>query len=284
VSRFLVTGAGGFLGRHVVEVLRGRGLVVEAAGHGADRSIDFRIAEDVLALVDSLRPTHVVHLAGTSTLAELRRDPQGGNYNVVQPAVNVLDALADIGGARLVLVSPCDVYGRASRIPTDEQSALAPACLYGAARAAVEYMSRAYVGRGVAPVVARVFSFTGPGQDRRWPLGDVAARAARGEVARLGDPEVRRDMSDVRDIATGLVLLAEQGAPGEAYNLCSGAARSMRAMAEEVARAPVEQDPTLAQPGIVPVFLGSASKAEALGWRRVHALSETLADLRASYL
>jgi GDP-4-dehydro-6-deoxy-D-mannose reductase len=91
-------------------------------------------------------------------------------------------------------------------------------------------------------------------------------------------------MSDVRDIATGLVLLAEQGAPGEAYNLCSGAARSMRAMAEEVARGPVEQDLTLAQPGIVPVFLGSASKAEALGWRRVHALSETLADLRASYL
>ncbi|MFN7146517.1 MAG: NAD-dependent epimerase/dehydratase family protein, partial [Myxococcota bacterium] len=193
----LVTGAGGYVGRRLVEALAARGADVVGAGHGADLSVDFRMAEDVAALVEETRPAVVHHLAGTSTLAELQRDPQGGNQNVVQPALNVLEAVANAGGGRVVLVSPCEVYGRANRLPIDERCPLAPVDLYGAARASVEYMARAYAARGVEIVVARAFHFTGPAQDRRWPLADAAARAARGEPVRLGDAEARRDVSDV---------------------------------------------------------------------------------------
>lgn len=282
----LVTGAAGFAGTHLVAALRAAGRDVVGAGHGCDRSVDFRLAEDVAELVAEVRPSAVIHLAGTSTLEELLRDPHGGNYNVVQPAVNVLEAVAtNAVGARVVLCSPCEVYGRASRLPTDEGSPLAPADLYGAARAAVEFMSRSYAARGVPVVVARAFHFTGPGQDRRSPLGDLAARAVRGEPLVAGNLELRRDYSDVRDIVAGLVLLADEGRPGEAYNLCSGSTRSMRELAEKLVGPDVEitLDPARIRAGEPAVFLGSPARAEALGWRRRWDLEQTLADLRASY-
>ncbi|MFN7144818.1 MAG: hypothetical protein ACK4YP_13660, partial [Myxococcota bacterium] len=89
-------------------------------------------------------------------------------------------------------------------------------------------------------------------------------------------------VSDVRDIVDGLVLLGERGVAGEAYNLCAGTARSLRALVEALGGV-VEEDPALARPGTVPVFLGTAAKAEALGWTRRYALEVTLAELRASY-
>ncbi len=282
----LVTGAGGFAGRHLVAALEEEGREVVSAGHATDRSVDFRVAEHVRELIEEVRPSVVFHLAGTSTLAELLRDPQGGNYNVVQPAVNLLEAVAEAApGARVVLCSPCEVYGRASRLPTDERSPLAPLDLYGAARAAVEFIVRSYAGRGVSVVIARAFHFTGPGQDRRSPLGDLAARVARHEPLRVGNLALRRDYSDVRDIVRGLVLLAERGEPGEAYNLCSGATRSMRELAGKLAGegAILTEDPTLSHPGEAPVYLGSPARAEALGWRRRWELDRTLADLLASY-
>jgi GDP-4-dehydro-6-deoxy-D-mannose reductase len=283
VSRVLVTGAAGFAGRHLVAHLRARGDDVVAAGHGAEVSIDFRMAGDVAALVAEVAPDIVYHLAGTSSLAEMLRDPAGGHYNIVQPAVHVLEAAATRAPAtRVLLVSTCHVYGRAARLPTDEACPLHPTDLYGAARAAVEYITDNYRQRGVPIVVARAFHHTGPGQDRRFALGDWAARGG-GEVT-VGNLEVRRDYSDVRDVVAGYRLLAEVGVPGEAYNLCSGAARSMRALFGLLlgpdAR-PVE-DPARVRTNEVPVFLGSPARAEALGWRRAFSIERTLADLKAS--
>ncbi|MDP2311397.1 MAG: NAD-dependent epimerase/dehydratase family protein [Pseudomonadota bacterium] len=282
----LVTGAAGFAGQALVAALRADGREVVGAGHATDASVDFRITEDVLALVDEVRPSLVFHLAGTSTLREMLRDPHGGNYNVVQPAVNLMEALARVApGTRLVLCSPCEVYGRAARLPTDERSPLAPVDVYGAARAAVEYMSRSYAQRDVPVIVARAFHFTGPGQDRRWPLADLVARAALGEPLEVGNPELRRDYSDVRDIVRGLAVLGDRGEPGEAYNLCSGSTRSLRDLAAQALGegAELTLNPDLAIATEVPVFLGSPARAEALGWRREWTLERTLADLRASY-
>ncbi|MFZ5482170.1 MAG: NAD-dependent epimerase/dehydratase family protein [Myxococcota bacterium] len=250
--RALVTGAAGFAGRHLVAHLRARGDDVVEAGHACEESVDFRIAEDVAALTRRASPEVVFHLAGTSDPAEFARDVASAHLNVVQPAVNLLEALAFHGkGARLVLVTGWQVYGRPPRLPLDETCPVQPADLFGTAKGAVEFIARGYRQRGVDYVVARPFHHLGPG---RRPLS--------------GDPAARRDLTDVRDVVAGYVLLAERGVAGEAYNLCSGRA---------VALADVPHVPAPSKEP--PVLLGSPAKAEALGWVRRFALEETLASL-----
>jgi GDP-4-dehydro-6-deoxy-D-mannose reductase len=283
----IVTGANGFAGRHLVQHLRDRGDTVIAAGHGAEVEIDLRFVEDVKSLVAQAQPDVIFHLAGTSSVTEVQRDPVSGNQNVVQPALNMLEAVVtEAVHARVLLVSTCHVYGRPSRLPIDEAAPLAPVDLYGGARAAVEYMVASYRARGAQVVIARAFHHTGPGQDRRFAVAGWAARAAAGEARiPVGDLSLRRDYSDVRDIVAGYALLAEQGQPGEAYNLCSGRAVALSELF------------ALAAPGAIPVpdaarvrrndppaLLGTAARAEALGWTRRFALEGTIADLRASFV
>lgn len=245
--------------------------------------LDFRLAEDVDELVERVRLDVVFHLAGTSSPDEAARDPAGANANIVKPAVNVLEAVAQRSpGTRVLLASTCHVYGRAPRLPTDEACPMQPADLYGAARAAVEYLVGTYRERGVDVVVTRAFPHTGPGQSRRFPLADWVARARAGEARiPVGDLELRRDFADVRDVVAGYALLAERGEGGQVYNLCAGRAWSMRELFALCAPGaePVE-DRALRRRGDVPVLLGTAARAEALGWRRRYTIEETIAAMR----
>ena len=284
--RVIVTGAGGFAGRHLTHHLRESSCEVIAAGHAADVSMDFRMADEVHALVARVQPHVVYHLAGTSSVAEVARDPAGGNANIVQPAVNVLEAVAQHApGARVLLVSTCHVVGRPARLPIDETAPLAPTDLYGAARAAVEYMVRTYLARGVDVVTARAFHHTGPGQSPRFALAGWAARAVRGErEIAVGNLGLRRDYSDVRDIVAGYALLAERAERGSVVNLCSGVARSLADIFAEVAPGCIPVvDAARVRSGETPALLGSPTRAEALGWVRRHPWERTVADLRASF-
>lgn len=278
-----MTGAAGFAGRHLVELLRGQGERVVACGHDAEVALDLRDPGRVDALVERVAPTFVVLLAGTSTRTAMARDPTGGNENVVLPAVHVLRSLARWApAARVVVASCCQVYGRAARLPTDEAQPLRPVDLYGSARATVEYFARRAATDGLPVVVARAFDYTGAGQG---PDAELAGWAAAGRAGSsrlvVADLSRRRDVCDVRDVATGLALLARLGAPGEAYNLCSGDARPMSELFAAVAPG-VEPlpEPTTRPLREVPVFHGDPRKAEALGWRRDHPLEETLRALR----
>ncbi len=274
--RALVTGANGFAGRHLVSLLRSRGDTVLAAGHGAPWPCDFRLGDQVAEAVEEARADVIFHLAGTSSVAEAARDPRGANENIVGPAVHVMQAA---GRARVLLVSTCHVYGEGR---TGEEDPLGPVDVYGAARASVEYMAATFRAKGRDIVIARAFHHTGPGQDRRFAFGDWAARYAAGErVISVGNLEVRRDYADVRDIVAGYVVLAERAQSLGAYNLCSGAARSLRELFSMVAPDAVAVvDSTRIRGREVAEIVGSAARAEALGWRRFHRIEETLAALR----
>lgn len=278
---WLVTGANGFVGRHVVGVLRARGDLVVAAGHEAEVELEMRHSEDVHALIERVAPSFVVHLAGTSSLGAMARDPTGGQDNVLLPAIHLFDAVKKHApAARILLVSTCHVYGNAP-LPTDESAPLRPLDLYGSARASVEWMAARYVRDGVRIITARAFHHTGPGQKPPFALPDWAAQAAAGvREIRVGNLDVRRDYCDVRDVAGGYVLLAERGEG--VYNLASGVAYTARELFEMVAPGctpvVVEDRKRRAE---VPEFRGDARRAEALGWTRRFAIEDTLRELRA---
>lgn len=287
-TRSLVTGAGGYIGGALCAELRARGTDVVAVGHGLSDeergALELRNLEEVRAIIEEVRPSVVYHLGGTSTSAEYARDPAGGNANVVQPSVNLFEAVASCApGIRVVIVSPCEVYGRPSRLPIEEQAPLVPSDLYAAARAAVEYMAAGYRSRGVDVVIARVFWVSGPGRDPRRVLGQAAHRARRSEEVRSNELGLRRDIVDVRDVASGLILLGEEAPPASVVNLCSGVAHTVGDLVAQIVgdRSPVIAEP--ARSGDAPILLGSPARAEALGWTRRYTIEETLASLKESW-
>jgi nucleoside-diphosphate-sugar epimerase len=285
--RVIVTGAAGFVGRHVVETLRARGLDVCAAGHDAEDVRELRLEDEVMDLVRSVAPQGVIHLAAPASPEELARDPEGGNANVVRPAVNLMEALAQHApGARLLLVSSASAYGRALRLPMDEAHPLAPTEGFGAARAAVEHMSRAYVARGLDLVIARPFTLLGaplaPGRPPRSPFTDWARAGVSGarELSAAG-LELRRDLLDVRDAAEALAVLLERGARGEAYNVCSGSAVTLSEVFAKLAPGAmaIPEPPPRSAP---PVWMGDPSRLAALGWRARHSWQDAAEALLAS--
>src|SRR5512146_1210321 len=230
MERVLVTGAGGFVGSHLRAEL-GEALVPYEGD-----------VLDAASLAAAVRGVDAgAHLAAAASVGE----SFGGAAEVwrtnVLGTVNVVESIrAEAPACRLLLASSGDVYGRAELVPTPEEAPVAPVSPYAASKAAAELACV-----GVDAVIARAFPHTGPGQDERFAVGSWSAQLARlraegGGTLRVGDLEVERDLTDVRDVSRAYRLLLE--APAGTYNVCSGRAVPLRRVVEllvEAAGVPV---------------------------------------------
>ena len=285
--RALVTGATGFVGRH---------LVAHLASAGDEVTISEAEITEPTALdadFDRCRPEAVYHLAAQADVGASFRNPAETLRINVEGTFNVLDAARRAGAARVVAVTSADVYGRVdpSRLPVDETAPMRPVTPYGASKAAAEMVCvQAGLGSGLGVIRARAFNHLGPGQSDRFVAAALAARIVANErsgadVVRVGNLEARRDFTDVRDVVRAYRLLALGGAPGEAYNVCRGTARGVRDLAERlVARARhrmrLEADDDLMRPVDVAEMSGDPSKLhDATGWQPTVPLDQTLDDL-----
>jgi GDP-4-dehydro-6-deoxy-D-mannose reductase len=290
--RVLVTGAGGFVGGHLIAALRARGHEVIPADRAPDEGDQDTLpleATDPLGVrgaVELAQPDAVAHLAAQAFVPASLADPEATFGVNAHGTLNVLEAVrayADEAGRRprLLVVSSGDVYGAqpAGALPLRETTAPLPRNPYAASKVAAEALTLAYArSYGADAVVTRAFNHVGPGQDERFAVVAFAlqiARAAAGGGPRVlvGDLSPSRDFLDVRDVCEAYALLLEGGgSPGEIYNVCSGTATTMREILRrliEIARVPVEvrEDPARMRPADVPVSAGDASKLrEATGW------------------
>jgi GDP-4-dehydro-6-deoxy-D-mannose reductase len=300
--RALVTGAGGFVGGHLLRALLAEGHEVfagtpEAEPHDRELSgaawlqLDVTHAESVRAAVEEARPEVVYHLAGQASVSGSFADPLGTWDVNATGTLRLAEALP--AGARLLLASSAEVYGDVpeGEQPIREDRPPRPSSPYGGSKAAAEVAAlQATLAGGAQAVIARSFNHTGPGQDARFAIPGFArqlARIAAGEaepVIRVGNLEARRDLLDVRDVVRAYRLLAERGEPGAAYNVCSGRARSIREVLDELVEisgvdARVEVDPRRVRPVDLPLLQGDPSRLGALGWAPEVPLRRTLADL-----
>jgi GDP-4-dehydro-6-deoxy-D-mannose reductase len=289
--RALVTGAGGFVGRHLVDHLNAQGDDVVAATRRDGP--DLLDADAWPAYVRSHRPAAVYHLAGQTSVAASWGDPRRTLRANAEGTLNVLDASWEAGVERVLVVSSADVYGPVSEadLPLREDAPLRPASPYAASKAAAEQLAiQAWVGRGLGVVRVRAFNHTGPGQHPRFVAAGLAERVASNEltghdVVPVGDLSARRDFLDVRDVVRAYRLVVAEGQPGEVYNVCSGLDRPIAALAEALltrARRPMhlEVDPALARPADIPVLRGSNAKlAAAVGWVPAIPFEDTMAAL-----
>lgn len=298
--RTVVTGATGFVGRHLVAHLAAAGD--EVAISEAEITEPEALEADFAAAgfgggsgggSRGGRPDVVFHLAAQADVQASFADPAATLRTNVEGTFNVLEAARRAGAGRVVVVSSADVYGRVdpSSLPVGETAAMVPVTPYGASKAAAEMVClQACAGRGLDVVRVRAFNHLGPGQSDRFVAAALASRVAANErtgseVVRVGNLQARRDFTDVRDVVRAYRLLAAGGEPGEVYNVCSGAARAVSELAEALvarARHPMRlvTDGELLRPVDVAEVCGDPSKLHhATGWRPEVPLEQTLDDL-----
>ncbi|MEA3248006.1 MAG: NAD-dependent epimerase/dehydratase family protein [Gemmatimonadota bacterium] len=298
--RVLVTGAAGFIAGHLAGALRGAGVARIA---GVDRQAvpagrvdvahlaDLLNAADVARVVAEWRPDEVYHLVGDA------RGPEADvSRSNIETARTLLAAIrAHAPEAAVVLLGSAAEYGEvpANAQPVTESWEGHPQSAYGRAKQQVSRLAVAAADDGMRVVVARPFNVVGARVPATLVVGAVVERLRLAVAAdgprriQVGDTTGVRDFVDAGDVAGGLVRLARRGAPGSAYNLCTGRGHTVADVVERLVRlagggVEVASVPGLSRPGDVRALVGSPARAAMLGWRAERSLDDSLADAWAA--
>jgi GDP-4-dehydro-6-deoxy-D-mannose reductase len=299
--RVLVTGASGFAGGHLVAACAAAGDEVAALSRSGDvgsSGAAHGVAADLLdagatrAAVAAAAPDIIYHLAALAHVGRSWSDPAATLAHNQAMSLSVLEAVRiEAPEAVLVAVSSGEVYGPPASLPVDETAPLRPQNPYAVSKAASDLLAGFYAdAHGLRVVRPRAFNHAGPGQPPLYAVASFTRQVAAGLEAgddpiRLvtGNPDARRDFTDVRDVVRAYRLLAAAGEPG-VFNVCSGRSASPRdllAMLRRTAGVEIahELDPRLVRAHEVMEIRGSAERLRAAtGWEPQIPLETTLAD------
>jgi GDP-4-dehydro-6-deoxy-D-mannose reductase len=293
----VVTGASGFVGRHLADHLRAEGDQVVLLDRDHDPAVDVTDHDAVARAITAATPDAVYHLAARSHVGNSWTDGDALTEVNVGGTRAVIDACRAAGVARVLVVGSAEQYGPAAAAggPVREDTPMRPLSPYGASKLAAETLALdAWHEHGVPVLCVRAFNHTGPGQSPAFFVPGFASRIARAEQDVHGGDEIAvgnlnsvRDFTDVRDVVRAYRLLVVRGEPGTAYNVCSGVGVRIGDLATQLlerARRPLHLrvDPELVRPVEVPEFVGDPGRlVRATGWTRTHPLTTTLDDVLA---
>lgn len=291
--RIVVTGAAGFVGRHVVAALRPEHPVTAIVQPG--RPVPPALQGCDVVVADLLDPNlrfpadtgAVIHLAAQANPRRASEDPAAAKRANVDMTRNVLDATPK--GARFVFASTAQVYAPSKERVT-EDSPVAPQAAYAATKLEAEHLVREHgATRGLTTTVARIFNLYGPGQDPDYVVAAMAEKVAAGGRADVRDRRPVRDFVFVEDGARMLALCATKSeAAGQTYNVASGTSRRIGDVAdvmEQVAGLPARAHADQAGPSDDSIEADASKARRELGWAATTPLQDglrrTLADARA---
>ena len=266
--RALVTGASGFVGRHLAAYLEHQGWDVAVAAHlSATETTLEQVVRDAAA--DS-----VFHLAGLTT-ASHAADLYAANVVLTARLLYAIERLSS--PPTIVLIGSAAEYGRVtpSDLPVREDQACRPVTDYAISKYAQTLMGLARAQSGMPVVIARLWNPVGPGMPRRLALASFAHQIAAfprpGGTLHVGNLDVERDFLDVREAARLIAGLARNpDAIGTLVNVCSGRPYRLRPLVEAMAAkaertVEIVVEPHRLRPGEPPVLFGDTSRLAALG-------------------
>lgn len=305
----LVTGAGGFAGSHLVEHLLELGDEVIALVNPQNdlanlrhilskiriERIDIRDPEPLSQLLGDTRPHRLYHLAALSSpLESLRNVREAYDVNFLG-TFNLLSAWRQLEiDCKFLFVSSSEVYGveAEASMPLREDRPFRPGNPYAASKAAGELLAFQFCKSYGLPIVrVRPFNHTGPRQPDTFVCSSLARQVAeidagiRPPIVTAGNLKLKRDFSDVRDIARGYRLLLEKGVAGDVYQLCSGRAVQLESILQTLSSLTskpitIALDESKVRSREVPAIWGDPSKAnQTTGWVPQYDLETTLRDL-----
>jgi GDP-4-dehydro-6-deoxy-D-mannose reductase len=242
------------------------------------------------------RPDVVYHLAALSSVGRSWAAPAETLRDNLAMTLSVLEAVrAEVPDATVLVPGSGELYGHPDRVPSGEDAPLRPQNPYAVSKASTDLLAGLYAdAHGLAVIRARPFNHAGPGQQPIYAISSFARQAAAGRIAGddpirivTGNPETRRDYTDVRDVVRAYRMLVEAGTRG-IVNVCSGRSRSaaevVTLLSERVAPVRVERvvDPSLVRRHEVMEIRGSHDRlTAATGWEPQIPLERTVADTLA---
>ena len=301
MNRVLIFGVGGFVGRYLAEEFQSAGY--EVCGSDLTRTpsipnyVDFHHCdlmsdEGVKAVFEACHPTHVVNLAAVSSVGLSWRMPQKTIAVNVEGAINILEGARWCGTfPKVLLIGSSEEYAVSDQ-PISEDFPLDANNPYGLSKVMQERFSEMYRKRyGIRIYYVRAFNHTGIGQSPSFVLASWCKQAA--EISRSGKPgvmkvgnlDVKRDFSDVRDIVRAYRMVIESEDSEIVYNVGSGKAYSLRELLKHIvslSEQPIEiqVDPYIFRPADNPVICCDSSRiTQKLGWSANHDIFTTIGEL-----
>jgi GDP-4-dehydro-6-deoxy-D-mannose reductase len=303
----LVTGAAGFAGSHLLDMLSAEGAQViawhrpggtqqvmagvAAAAHVTWQSVDLLDRDGVYRAIADLRPSAVYHCAGAAHVGRSWESTTGTFAVNVRGTHHLFEGLRRSAvRARVVVPSSAMVYA-STDLALTEDDPLMPRSPYALSKLAQEMVGRHAMSDALQVTIARAFNHVGPRQDSYFAASGFARRIADVEAGRweneiaVGNLSARRDLTDVRDTIRAYRLILERGQSGRAYNVCSGHAISIGDLLDMLlARARVairvRIDTVRYRPNDIPVLVGDHTRISTeLGWQPLIPLERTLDDL-----
>jgi nucleoside-diphosphate-sugar epimerase len=292
----LLTGAAGFTGRHFIEQARRAGLHCVALCHKptdvvadcsavvvANLTDKEQLKTALKRLLTTIKPDYVVHLAGVSFV------PHASTGDIYQTnltgTVNLLDVLIGLHlkPQKVLIVSSGNIYGNVNNpLPVDEQTQHAPVNDYAVSKYAMELAAAVRFDK-LPITIVRPFNYTGVGQGEHFVIPKiVAAYKRKSSQIELGNLDVDRDFSDVRDVVSAYIKLLDSEPQGNIVNICSGKACSLHYVIDYLNslagyQMDVRVNPELVRLNEIKVLYGCNLRLKQLiGDSQNHAFEETL--------
>jgi nucleoside-diphosphate-sugar epimerase len=275
--RVLVTGAGGFIGRQAVPLLRDHGFEVHAPSRA---EADLLVPGVPAALIQRVRPTHLLHLAWNATPGQFWT--ASDNLDWVAASLALFRAFAATGGTRAVCAGTCAEYDWSHGELDEVSTPCVPATLYGVAKDSLRRLLAASP-EGVRFAWGRVFFLYGPYEAPARLVPHVITSLLAGREALCGDGLVERDFMHVADVAAALVALLESDVEGP-VNIASGQCVRLRdvirSIGTQIGRPELIRLGARSSPANEPPRLAASvgRLTEEVGFRSIRALDEGIAD------
>jgi GDP-4-dehydro-6-deoxy-D-mannose reductase len=309
--KVLVTGIGGFVGRHLVSYLMGD---EDCSITGVDRDFknsdftgssfqklelieaDLTNEDSVFDIIKKVKPDQIYHLAAQSSVSYSWEKPVETFRVNVFGGINILEGIRTFcPESRVIMVCTAEEYGEPEDggKAIDEKHRIYPQNPYAISKSAMDFFSSVYYKAYRLPVfITRSFNHIGTGQSEKFVISDFARQIALIEQGdslpeiKVGNIEVCRDFMDVRDVVKAYYYIINKGKPGEVYNVCSGEKKKVSSLLDilismsRVKKIKVKTDRSKFRAIDVGIMYGDNSKLKAhTDWVPDYSIEQSLKDV-----